>query len=145
MMRMGDRTVPCGAPVLLITLSDAQCCKRTCCGLQVRQLTIQHTTCIAISFSPSMSWSDGVKSTGEVKKHDPHSARLVQMGVGTVQQVNDGILNSPVGACKRTTVGLRVARPWAGADPEHGSPGLHNWDAVSSVTMKELFYLTGTL
>ena len=36
-----------------------------------------------------------VKCTGEVKKHNPHSARwLVQVGVDMVEQVDDGILIS---------------------------------------------------
>uniref|UniRef100_A0A3P9DUN2 NACHT domain-containing protein n=1 Tax=Maylandia zebra TaxID=106582 RepID=A0A3P9DUN2_9CICH len=40
--RKGERTVPCGAPVLLITLSDTHCGRRTYCA----------STCIAANLSP---------------------------------------------------------------------------------------------
>ena len=41
---------------------------------------------------------DSVKSTGEFKEHDSHSARqLLQMSIDSVPQVGDAVLNSQAG------------------------------------------------
>ena len=58
---------------------------------------------------------NGVKCTGEVKKHNPHSARwLVQVGVHTVEQADNSILNSKSGLIGK----LEEVQEWVDPVPE---------------------------
>ncbi|KAI3358835.1 hypothetical protein L3Q82_015231 [Scortum barcoo] len=46
-------------------------------------------------FVPKQSGLDGVEGTGEVQEKNPHcAASLIQMGVGSMEQVEDGILHT---------------------------------------------------
>ncbi|KAI3367570.1 hypothetical protein L3Q82_026417 [Scortum barcoo] len=77
-------TVPWGAPVLLTTVS-------------VRRDVLQPMTyCgLPVSLSPKQSGLDGIEGTGEVQEKNPHcAASLIQMGVGSMEQVEDGILHT---------------------------------------------------
>ena len=87
--RKGKRTRPCGIPMRQTTTS----------------VDGPHSQLLVPSGSlqpPSQRCRlDGVENTGEVQKHDPHSApSLLQARKGSVQPMDDGVLHSdtrPVG------------------------------------------------
>ncbi|KAI3367054.1 hypothetical protein L3Q82_009687, partial [Scortum barcoo] len=89
-----------GAPVLLTTMSDVMSFSPTYCGLPsevvgdpVHQLGVHSHPA---QFSPEAEWAGWyVEGTGEVQEKNPHcAASLIQMGVGSMEQVEDGILHT---------------------------------------------------
>ncbi|KAI3359069.1 hypothetical protein L3Q82_002571 [Scortum barcoo] len=94
-------TVPWGAPVLLTTVSGRDVLQPDVLwsasevevvGDPVHQLGVHSHPA---QFVPKQSGLDGIEGTGEVQEKNPHcAASLIQMGVGSMEQVEDGILHT---------------------------------------------------
>ncbi|KAI3366584.1 hypothetical protein L3Q82_009200 [Scortum barcoo] len=104
--RLGEEkrasTVPWGAPVLLTTVSgrdvlqpDVLWSASEVIGDPVLQLGVHSHPAQFVPKQSGLDGIEGTEGTGEVQEKNPHcAASLIQMGVGSMEQVEDGILHT---------------------------------------------------